>query len=421
MLTLKSIVLSAMTLAIAVVSVNRSVRADDWRTWRGPNLNGIAADGQTPPTEWSESKNIVWKAPIPGRGHSSPTIVDDRIFLSSADEQSQTQAVVCFDRTTGKQLWLTPIKPGGGFPAQIHNKNTHASPTVVSDGERLYASFCNHNAVQLVALSFDGKILWSEAVGPYRPDRYKYGYAPSPALYNGTVIVASESDTGSFLAAFSTSRGQQVWRTPRPSKISYSSPVVGRLAGRDQLLISGCDLVSSFDPKTGKPLWTAPGTAMATCGTMIWEGNLAFASGGYPKKETVCVKADGSGTVVWRNQEKCYEQSMLVHDGYVYAINDGGIAFCWKADTGREMWKSRLPGGPISSSPVLANGNVYISNERGTTFVFKATPEQFVAVAQNQLGDEAFASPAIVDSRIYQRVANSARGGREEFLYCIGK
>jgi outer membrane protein assembly factor BamB len=418
--TLKCRLLPGAFVAAAILSVPGVVEADEWRTWRGPNLNGIVAAGQTPPTEWSETKNIVWKAAVPGRGHSSPTIVGDRVFLTSADERSQTQAVIGFDRKTGRQLWLTSIKPGGGFPAQIHNKNTHASPTVVSDGERLFASFCNHDIVQLVALSLDGKILWSQAAGAYRPNQYKYGYAPSPTLYGDTVIVASESDTGSFLAAFRTSDGTQVWRTVRPNRISYSSPVVGRVAGRDQLLISGCELVSSYDPATGKPFWSAPGTASATCGTMIWEGELVFASGGYPKKETICVKADGSGTVLWRNQEKCYEQSMLVSDGYVYAINDGGIAFCWKADTGREMWKSRLPGGPVSSSPILANGNVYISNERGTTFVFKGTPEQFLAVAQNQLGDEAFASPAVVDSRIYQRVATSARGGRQEFLYCIG-
>ncbi len=413
-------VLLASVLASLSFSANGSVEADDWRTWRGPSLNGIAAAGQTPVTDWSETKNVVWKAPIPGRGHSSPTIVGDRIFLTSADEKSRTQAVLGFDRNTGKQLWLTPVNQGA-LPARIHNKNTHASPTVVSDGERLYAAFCNHDAVQLVALSFDGKVQWNKAVGAYRPERYEYGYAPSPALFGGTVIVASESDTGSFLAAFRTDNGQEVWRTPRPKRVSYSSPVVGRVAGRDQLLISGCDLVSSYDPRTGQPLWTAPGTASATCGTMVWEGDLVFASGGYPKKETVCVRADGSGTVVWRNQEKCYEQSMLVHDGYVYAVNDGGIAFCWQAETGREMWKARLSGGAVSSSPILANGNVYIANERGTTYVFKATPERFVAVAQNQLGDEAFASPAVVDSRLYLRVASSARGGRQEFLYCIGR
>ncbi len=411
--------LVALALIAGISRLSVAADADEWRTWRGPNLNGIASKGQTPPIKWSETQNVVWKVPVPGRGHSSPTIVGDRIFLTSADESSQTQAVIGFDRQTGKQLWLTPVNRGG-LPGQIHNKNTHASPTAVSDGERLYASFLNHDVVQLVALSLDGKILWNKPAGAYRPNQYKYGYAPTPALYNGTVIVVSEFDGRSYLAAFNASNGQEVWRTPRPNKISYSSPVIANVAGRDQLLISGCELVSSYDPKSGKPLWATPGTASATCGTMIWEGDLVFASGGYPKKETICVKADGSGTVAWRNKEKCYEQSMLVHDGYVYAVNDGGIAFCWKADTGREMWKARLRG-PISSSPVLVNGNVYISNERGTTFVFQATPEQFVAINQNQLGDEAFASPAFADSRIYLRVASSARGGRQEFLYCIGR
>lgn len=420
MTTRKCSALLAVLVIIGASQAGLAGELDEWRKWRGPNGNGIVAGNQAPPVEWSETTSVVWKVPVPGRGHSSPTVVGDRVFLTSADETSQTQAVIGFDRQSGRQLWLTPVNQGG-FPGSIHNKNTHASPTAVSDGERLFACFLNHDVVQLVALSLDGRVVWNKAAGPYRPKQYRYGYAPSPVLYRDTVIVASEFDGGSFLAAFRTADGTEVWRTPRPNKISYSSPVVGRVAGRDQLLISGCELVSSYDPATGRRMWATPGTASATCGTMIWEGDLVFASGGYPKKETICVKADGSGTVLWRNQEKCYEQSMLVHDGYVYAVNDGGIALCWKADTGRQMWRSRLPGGPVSASPILANGNIYISNERGTTYVFKATPTGFTPVARNQLGDEAFASPAVADSRLYLRVASSGSAGRQEFLYCIGQ
>jgi len=391
----------------------------DWLWWRGPNSNGVAAEGESPPTEWNETKNVVWKVPVPGRGHSSPIAVGDRVILSTADERAQIQSVVCFDRSTGRQLWKTDVSQGG-FPAQIHKKNTHASPTVVSDGERLFAAFNNRDSVLLTALTLDGEQAWQITAGPYLPRKYKFGYAPSPLVYKNTVIVASEYEDPGYLAAFDRSTGREVWRTPRPKRNSFSSPIVGHVAGRDQLLISGGDLVSSYDPNNGRMLWSVPGTTNATCGTMVWDGNLVFASGGYPKKETIAVHADGSSRVAWKNGQKCYEQSMLAYDGHVYAVNDSGIAYCWDAKSGQERWKTRL-GGNISASPILAGGNIYAVNEGGTIFVFRATPDGYQPVAQNQLGDEAFATPAICGDQIFMRIARSARGSRQETLYCIGK
>ena len=130
--------------------------------------------------------------------------------------------------------------------------------------------------------------------------------------------------------------------------------------------------------------------------------------------------ADGSGKVAWRNTVKCYEQSMLAHNGYLYAVSDRGVAYCWKASDGTQMWSSRL-GGNISVSPVLAGGNIYVSNERGTTFVFKANPRKFEPVARNQLGNSAFATPSICGNRIYLRIANRGSRGSQDWLYCIGK
>lgn len=389
--------------------------AADWLTWRGPHANGVAAAGQSPPTRWTETENVAWKAAVPGRGHASPTVVGNRVVLATADDQRQTQSVVAFDRRSGQLLWNTTVSRGA-FPRKIHRKNTHASGTVVSDGERLFAAFYRNDSIELTALTLDGKQLWQQPVGRFLPRQYEYGYAPSPTIYKGSVIVAADYEGGGHLTAFDRQTGERRWQTPRPKKLSFSSPVVATVAGRDQLLISGCEIVASYDPNTGKPLWSTPGTTMATCGTMIWEDDLVFASGGYPKPETICVRADGSGQVVWKNNQKCYEQSMLVHDGYVYAVNDGGIAYCWRARDGQQMWQSRLSG-PISSSPVLAGGNIYIANERGTTYVFRADPRSFELVAQNQLGREAFASPAICDNQIFLRVAGA---GRQEMLYCLG-
>ncbi len=393
--------------------------AGDWRSWRGPAGNGVAADGQDLPVTWSESQNVLWKADVPGRGHSSPTVVGARIFLTTAEDEGQVQSVVAYDRQTGKQAWKTEVHRGG-FPRKIHAKNSHATCTVASDGERLFASFFNSEAVHVTALDLDGKKVWHQAVGPLKPKQYEHGYASSPALYKALVLVAVDSDEPGFLAALDAKTGRMKWRTPRPAKTSFASPVVARIAGRDQLLLSGCDIVAAYDPNTGKPLWSCEATTTATCGTVVWDGNLVFASGGYPKSETVAVRADGSGRVAWRNTRKCYEQSLLAHEGHLYAVDDGGVAFCWSAADGSEKWNARL-GGKASASPILAGGNLYVTSERGQTVVFKADPKEFRELARNQLGEEALASPTICGGRIYLRAARSVDGRRREFLYAIGK
>lgn len=390
--------------------------SQDWPWWRGPTRNGIAKADGVIPVKWSESENVVWKVNLPGRGHSSPTVLGNHIFLTTADKQKQTQSVLCHDRGTGDLLWSTEVNKGG-LPREIHHKNTHATPSVATDGERLFASFCNHESIQVTALDLDGNQLWQETVGPFKPRSFRYGYAASPAIYESYVVIAADYDGGGYLAALSRSDGRIAWRKSRPAKLSYSSPAIANIAGREQLLISGCDLVAGFDPNTGDAIWSVDATTMATCGTLVWEGDLVFASGGYPKAETVCVRAVGSGEILWRNRTKCYEQSMLAHNGHLYAVDDGGIAFCWKADDGTQKWRHRFSG-PVSSSPVLANGNIYLTNERGTTFVFKANPDEFVSVAENQLGDEGFATLTICGGQIFIRTATSSGRG---ILFCIGK
>jgi outer membrane protein assembly factor BamB len=391
----------------------------DWPWWRGPARNGIAPASAAPPTKFGESENVVWKAPVPGRGHSSPTVVGNRIYLTTADDTQQTQSVVAFERASGKQLWQQEVSRGG-FPKSIHGKNTHASPTIACDGQKLFVTFFHHETIQLTALDLEGKQLWQIAAGPFDPQRYEYGYAPSPVVYRGSVIVAAEYDGDSFIAAFDRTSGKELWRTPRPENISYSTPAVAHLAGRDQLLISGADQVASYDPNSGKLLWSVPGTTAATCGTVVWDGDTVFASGGYPGSETIAIRADGSGDVLWRNNEKAYEQSMLAHAGYVYCLNENGILYCWRASDGKEMWTRRL-GGPESASPVLAGGHIYWANEKGQFFVFKPNPKKFELVATNQLGTDSFASPAVSGNQLFLRVAFRSGGKREEFLYCIGQ
>lgn len=393
------------------------VYSADWSQWRGPSHNNVADAGQRIPTEWSESKNVIWKAEVPGRGHSSPIVVGNLIVVTSADERGQQQGVFAFDRSSGSEKWRAAISKGG-FP-KVHNKNTHASSTACSDGSQIYATFNHHNKVEAVALDMNGSIVWRQDVGGFLPKQYQYGYAASPTLYNGTLIISGDSDTVAWVKALDTKSGRVVWQQNRPKKLNWSSPIVANVAGRDQLIISGCEMVASYDPKSGRPMWSQPCLTMATCGTVVWDDDTIYASGGYPKKETVAVKADGSGRILWKNGVKCYEQSMLIHNGYLYGFDDNGIVFCWEAKTGREMWKQRLQG-PVSASPVLVGDTIYASNERGTTFVFKASSQGFEAVAKNQLGTESFATPTVVDNRLYLRVAAGQGGNRRETLYAIG-
>jgi outer membrane protein assembly factor BamB len=394
-----------------------SLSAADWAQWRGPNHNNVAEAGQSVPTAWSATRNVAWKVDVPGRGHSSPIVIGDLIVLTSADEQGQQQGVFGFDRQTGKQRWGTPISKGG-FP-KLHNKNTHASPTACSDGRQIYATFNHHNKIEAVALDMQGKVVWKQDVGGFVPKKYQYGYAAAPTLYQGKLIISADSDTVAWVKALDTKTGKVAWQQNRPKKLNWSSPIVGNVSGKDQLFISGCEMIASYDPGTGRLLWSQPCLTMATCGTVVWDNDTVYASGGYPKKQTVAVKADGSGNMPWTNTAKCYEQSMVIHDGHLYAVDDTGIAFCWNARSGQEMWKTRLRG-PISASPVLVGDTIYATNERGTTFVFKANPEWFEAIAENQLGEETFASSAVVDNRILMRVASGNGAGRKETLYAIG-
>ncbi|MCH7917996.1 MAG: PQQ-binding-like beta-propeller repeat protein [Planctomycetes bacterium] len=423
---IESLALVARTALIVVVCTISSdaqspePASGDWPFWRGPHRNGTAEAGQQPPVEWSDTHNVAWKAAVPGRGHSSPTVVGNRVLLTTAEGDTQRQSVLCYDRATGELLWRRTVNEGG-LPRKIHTRNTHASSTISAHGGRLFAAFNHHDAIHVVALDMEGEILWTAEAGSFLPQQYKYGYAASPVLYGGAVIVAGDHDRDAFLAAFDQETGRLLWKTQRPDLLNWASPVVAKVAGRDQLLISGCERVSSYDPKTGQMLWQTAATTMATSGTIVWQDDLVFAAGGFPKPGVFCLRADGSGELLWRNKERIYEQSMLVHDGHLYAITDSGRAFCWQGETGDVQWSERLRGS-VSASPVLAGGNIYISNERGMIWVFRATPEKFQLIAQNQLGAEAFATPSICGNEIFLRVADRAgliSRKRQEWLYCI--
>jgi hypothetical protein len=393
-----------------------SLHAADWPAWRGPQGDGIADPDQSPPLRWSGSENVLWNAPLPGRGHSSPIVVGNRVVLTTAEEDREVQAVLCFDRHTGRQLWRTDVH-SSGLVHKGHKKTSQASSTTACDGERLFVNFLNSDAVYTTALDLDGKLLWQTKVAEFATHQ---GFGSSPALHGPLAFITADSRGGGKVAALDRATGKIAWQVDRPEKANYASAAVLRAAGRNQLVVHGCDLVASFDPLTGEKLWETEGATTECVTTLVTDGERVFSSGGFPRKHVQAVLADGSAKTAWENNSQVYVPSMIVHQGYLYAVQDPGVAVCWKSDTGQEMWKSRL-GGTFTASLVLVGENLFATNESGQTFIFKATPTQFVAVAENKLGDEVYATPAICGGRIYMRVVEHAGEQRQEMLYCLGE
>jgi hypothetical protein len=394
-------------------AIPASSHETEWRQWRGPNGDGRAEATAKPPLTWSETENVKWKAYIPGRGLSSPIVAGDLVIITTASEDGQF--LLAYARSDGSIRWKERVHESG-LPDQLHRKNSAATPTPASDGENVYVSFHNSDRVFLTAYTLKGERLWQRDAGPYTCD-YRYGYAPSPTLHDGKLIVSAEFLAGGFLAAFAVNDGRELWRTERKVKTSYSSPIVASIGGRDQILLSGAAKVSAYDPENGGILWQIDGSPNATCGTMVWSEDTVFASGGFPQQETIAVRVGETPSVLWKNNDKSYEQSLLFHEGHLYAFNDGGIAVCWDAKTGEEKWKVRL-GGPVSASPILAGGRIYAMNERGITHVYEPNPGQFTKLAENSLGDEGFATPVFVGSEVFLRAAKT-EGERKEWLYCL--
>lgn len=398
--------------------------ADDWRQWRGPTSDQHAAPSATAPVRWSETENIDWKTAIPGRGHSSPTVVGPRIYLTTGEEDTSTQSLLILARESGELLKKVPVHSGVTFPEQ-HPNNSHASPTVACDGQRVFTVFHNDDAIWLTALDLEGEPLWQSRVCEFTPQRFQFGYGASPiVLSTGRVIVTAEYDGAEAgVYAFDASTGQQVAKADRAVALSFSSAIETVLAGREQVLLSGDNRITSYEPLTMEEIWSTPGGTNVTCGTVVWdrERSLVFAGGGVPQPFVLAVKADGSSDEpLWRHNVKVYEQSLIAAGGYVYGVSDRGVAYCWRGEDGQEMWNQRL-GGRWSSSPVLVDGRIYVSNESGTTWVFAATPEGYQELAENQLGTDVFATPTPLDGRLYHRYGDASGGERQEYLAAIGE
>jgi hypothetical protein len=384
---------------------------NDWPWWRGISLDGKTS-AQNLPTEWSPAQNVIWQADVPGSGHASPTIWGDQVFISTADEAAEVMSLLSYDRPTGRQRWKVDLHSGGFM--HRHGKNSHASATPACDGRQVYVPHMVQDALWVSAVDLQGRLAWQTKAGPFSS---QHGYGSSPALYQSLVIVCGDNPGSGFLAALDRASGKIVWRVRRESGGNYATPMVCEVAGRQQLLIGGTGVVSSYNPDTGERLWYCDGPSQVMACTMAFGKDLVYASGGYPEKEILCIRADGSGDVtdthiVWRStQGVAYVPSPLLVGDALYVLSDNGVLTCFEAQTGKVRWRERL-GGDFSASMVLAGELGFVPDEDGVTHVFRLG-EKFQHLGKNNLGDGGFASPVICGDRIYLRTSSK--------LYCVGK
>ena len=373
-----------------------------WPRWRGPSGQGVV-DGSGYPDAWSDSENVAWRTAVPGRGNSSPIVWGDQIFLTTAQEAGRRLSILSYRRTDGRLLWETSVPEG---PIEhIHPKNTQASATPTTDGERVYASFGSRG---LVAVDLDGGVVWHTDVGPI--ENY-HGTAGSPLLYGDFLITYQDQRRGAFVAAFDKRTGELVWQTDRSGSVGWGSPVAVRVGDHDEIIVSSQRMVTAYDPSDGSELWRCNGNLFEVIPTPAVGHGLVFCASGRAGP-TLAIRPGGSGDVTnthvaWSTSRGSpFVPSPLVYGDYLYTINDmASIVTCFEAATGTVMWQERL-GRPtregFSASPVVVDGKVFFTNDEGQTFVLKAGPE-FELLHTNDIGARTLASPALVDRRWYVR------------------
>jgi len=405
---------AAMVLAVAGVLPSHAQSSDIymvpvegegagyWPRWRGPSGQGVVEDAAYPDV-WSDSENVTWRTAVPGRGNSSPIVWNDQIFLTTAQEGGRRLSILSYRRTDGQLLWQTDVPEG---PAEsIHPKNTQASATPSTDGDRVYASFGSRG---LVAVDLDGRVVWHTDVGPI--DNY-HGTAGSPLLYDDLLITFQDQRRGAFVAAFDKRTGELAWQTDRSGSVGWGSPIAVRVGDHDEIIVSSQRMVTAYDPSDGSELWHCNGNMFEVIPTPAVGHGLVFCASGRAGP-TLAIRPGGSGDVTdthvaWgTSRGSPFVPSPLAYGDYLYTVNDmASIVTCFEAATGAVMWQERL-GRPsregFSASPVGIDGKVFFTNDEGRTFVLKAGPE-FELLHTNDIGARTLASPALVDGRWYVR------------------
>ncbi|WP_206290984.1 PQQ-like beta-propeller repeat protein [Humisphaera borealis] len=387
--------------------------ASSWPQFRGPTGTGQAAD-KAVPTKW-DAGSVVWKTPLKGKGHSSPVVAGDKIFLTSALEDGRQRVVLAFDLASGKQLWEQVAWTGN--PEKSHKMNGWATPTVYADGQHVWAWF---GPAGVYCYTEGGKPVWSQQLGKFDTKNAR-GISSSLLVVDDILVVNGDSESDPYLFGLDKATGKTVWKTERPAAEGYSSPFLLEAHGKKQIILNGDKFVAGYDPKTGKEFWHCksfagrgePVPAVGADGTIFVVNGLAG--------DVYAVRTDGAGDVTkthmtWhtRRNEGRDQPSPLVIGNHVLVSNMKGILSCYDAKTGKELWKERIATGDITAAPLAAGGKGYFNFENGETVVIEPG-EKLKIVATNKLvpqGGEVFrASLAPADGKLLIR--------SDQTLYCI--
>ena len=412
-----------ITLSILMFVATVDVSAENWPQWRGPNLNGVSGERNLP-SKWTTEENIAWKLAMPGVSGSTPIIWGNRIFLNVADGDNLFLWAV--DKSRGEILWKRPL---GGGNVKMRKQNM-SSPSPVTDGKNVYVMT---GTGVLKGFDFAGKELWSRDIQKdYGEFGLNWGYASSPLLFEDSLYVqvlhGMKTDAPSYVLRINKSDGKTVWKVDRPTNAetespdAYTTPALLRTGKTVEIIITGGDVVTGHDSVTGKELWRAKGLnpdnnpSYRIVASPVIFGDIIYAP--TRVRPLLALRAGGRGDitrshVLWSNLNGPDVPTPVTDGTYFYIVNDRGIVWCLDAKTGKEIYgPQRIKSGIYSSSPVLADGKLYITNEEGLTTVIKAGPT-FEVVAENPLSDFTLSSPAISDGQIFIRTATN--------LYAIGK
>jgi outer membrane protein assembly factor BamB len=423
--------------------------AADWPAYRGAGASGVGQGAA--PASWNGDastapvRNIKWKTPMPGLGHSSPVILGDKLFVTTAisstgkaplkiglygsgdsadDDAEQEWVLYCLDKRSGKVLWRQTAHRGKPR-ARRHTKATHANTTVATDGKRVIALFGSEG---LYSYTLDGKPEWQKDLGtldmaPSDDRTLSWGFASSPALFEDTVIVQSDSKKDGFLAEFAAADGHELWRVPRSSVsvCSWATPGVFKTGDRIQIVANGYPYIAGYDFKTGKELWRLKSEGDIPVPTPFMAHGLIYVANAHGGKSPLyAIRPEASGDITpvagsrvsaglaWSEERNgSYLQTPVVYGELIYASTSQGIFKSYDARTGRKLYEQRLgEGGSFTSSPIAADGKIYVSNEEGQTFVIKAGP-QFELAGRNELGEVVLSTPAVSDRVLYVRTSGS--------------
>ncbi len=421
---MKRLSLFALGIALALLGPAAPARAANWPAWRGPLGTGITEETKLP-VKWSTTENVKWRVALPESGNSTPIVWGDRIFLTQS--VGQQRALWCLARADGRKLWQQEIT-ATLTDVPTHQTNPYCSSSPVTDGERVIVW---HGSDGLHCYDLSGKKLWSRDLGG---QRHIWGYGSSPMIVGDLCFLNFGPGERNFLVAVNKRTGRTVWQhdedigygkvAPTPDAKaaknaqtaatylgSWTTPVIKRIDGREQLLLNWPGRLAAYEPATGKELWACAGLNPLSYTSPIYEGDTVVAMGGF-NGSTIAVRAGGSGDItasrrIWQHpRTKQRIGSGVIRDGHIFIHNDPGIAECFELATGKLVWEERLTGAGKSrqnwSSVLLSGDNCYTITQGGDCFVFKASPK-FELVAANALGEPSNSSVVASNGELFIR------------------